>query len=260
MSCHTNTINNTLTRLEAEGLIKIFNKQSPYRKILLSENAKVKPSTSDKTESYFVKNREVTLLKSQTELKGIKENYIFALKNKKDWPLTQAKYDEYQTTYPDVDLDTELKKMIQWLRDNPTKRKTAAGMPRFINSWLSRIEPKPLWHYIYEKHTEYNAGSCGGYDSEQAEQQLIDEAFDNIHVPPRKDLDSWLTVKPEDLRNSDDDTDVELLKAAVEYTIGSLCLNHLLNAENEKYTASQRYLETLTVCITLTDNWQEMFN
>jgi uncharacterized damage-inducible protein DinB len=33
--------------------------------------------------------------------------------------------------------------MIQWLRDNPAKRKTASGMPRFINSWLSRIEPKP---------------------------------------------------------------------------------------------------------------------
>ena len=30
----------------------------------------------------------------------------------------------------------ELKKMHTWSLNNPHKRKTKAGMPRFINSWL----------------------------------------------------------------------------------------------------------------------------
>jgi biotin operon repressor len=68
-------------------------------------------------------------------------SFSFALKNGKDWILTQAKYQEYKSTFSDVDLDTELKKMIQWLRDNPAKRKTASGMTRFINSWLTRAKP-----------------------------------------------------------------------------------------------------------------------
>jgi hypothetical protein len=135
------SISDALNELEDKNLVTINNRQSKYRKILLSEKAKVKTSTMEKTESYFVKNPEVTLLKSQTELNRTKSNYIFVLKNKKDWPLTQAKYDEYKSTFSDVDLDTELKKMIQWLRDNPAKRKTASGMTRFINSWLSRAKP-----------------------------------------------------------------------------------------------------------------------
>ena len=44
--------------------------------------------------------------------------------------------------YPRVDVQSELNKMHQWLLANPGKRKTQRGLPRFINSWLSRANEK----------------------------------------------------------------------------------------------------------------------
>lgn len=48
----------------------------------------------------------------------------------------------WKDTYPAVDIEGELKRMIAWLDGNPTKRKTRRGIKRFINSWLSRTQDK----------------------------------------------------------------------------------------------------------------------
>jgi hypothetical protein len=57
---------------------------------------------------------------------------------KKSWPLYQAKVDEWQATYPGVNVVDSLRRARQWLVDNPAKRKTHKGMQRFLNAWLSR--------------------------------------------------------------------------------------------------------------------------
>lgn len=57
---------------------------------------------------------------------------------------------ELHEAYPKVDLHEELVKMRVWLLANPSKRKTAKGMPRFVSSWISRIKddsPKPTDSY-----------------------------------------------------------------------------------------------------------------
>ena len=48
----------------------------------------------------------------------------------------------YSSLYPNVDIDQEIRKMIGWLQDNPSKRKTKAGIRRFIGSWLSKEQDK----------------------------------------------------------------------------------------------------------------------
>lgn len=58
----------------------------------------------------------------------------------KIWGLAQAKLDEYQQSYPGIDALAECRKALQWSRDNPTKRKTAKGMPKFLSGWLSRAQ------------------------------------------------------------------------------------------------------------------------
>ena len=47
---------------------------------------------------------------------------------------------KYRELYPAVDVMQELRNMVGWLDGNPTKRKTKAGVRRFINSWLSRVQ------------------------------------------------------------------------------------------------------------------------
>ena len=54
--------------------------------------------------------------------------------------VTEEKRTEYQATYPGVEVDLELKAVRQWCIDNPTRRKTLKGIPRFLNAWLSKAQ------------------------------------------------------------------------------------------------------------------------
>lgn len=56
--------------------------------------------------------------------------------------ITKEQYDRWQELYPAVNVKSELSKIIGWLEANPSKRKTARGMLRFVNSWLSREQDK----------------------------------------------------------------------------------------------------------------------
>ncbi len=58
----------------------------------------------------------------------------------KVWELNQAKVNEWSEAFPHLNVMGELRKARQWLRDNPSKRKTASGMPRFLGAWLSRAQ------------------------------------------------------------------------------------------------------------------------
>ena len=56
----------------------------------------------------------------------------------KSWRMTTAKLFEWRESFSTLDVDMEIRKAYQWLRDNRTKRKTADGMTKFIGAWLTR--------------------------------------------------------------------------------------------------------------------------
>ncbi len=56
----------------------------------------------------------------------------------KHWALTDAQVSEWQTAYPGIDVYAEARRAWSWLNANPQKRKTPAGMPRFLVNWLNR--------------------------------------------------------------------------------------------------------------------------
>lgn len=58
----------------------------------------------------------------------------------KEWALTKAKIAEYETTYPDLDVPFLMREARQWALDNPKRRKTADGMPKFLGGWLARSQ------------------------------------------------------------------------------------------------------------------------
>jgi hypothetical protein len=60
----------------------------------------------------------------------------------KTWALTQEKLDEWLEAFPGIDVKLELRKSIQWLKDNPTKIKTHRGMPAFFGRWLSNAQDR----------------------------------------------------------------------------------------------------------------------
>lgn len=54
------------------------------------------------------------------------------------WCLMESKYREYVETFIGLDVMGELRRALQWLRDNPKGKKTATGMPHYLGGWLSR--------------------------------------------------------------------------------------------------------------------------
>lgn len=58
-----------------------------------------------------------------------------------DWVLPATKLAEYRESYPHLDVEAELRKARQWLRDNPAKRKSGSrGTQSFLTRWLNRVQ------------------------------------------------------------------------------------------------------------------------
>ncbi len=66
---------------------------------------------------------------------------IFSLKlnDGNCYSIFEQELEYWKNHYPEIDVNSEFKKMFAWLDSNPSKRKTLRGIKRFINSWLSRI-------------------------------------------------------------------------------------------------------------------------
>ena len=64
------------------------------------------------------------------------------LNDKTEYPITEADIAGWKDLYPAVDIMQELRKMKGWADANPSKRKTKAGIKRFINAWLAKEQDR----------------------------------------------------------------------------------------------------------------------
>lgn len=64
------------------------------------------------------------------------------LNDKSLYPITETQVAEFVDLYPAVDVMQELRAMKGWLLHNPKKRKTKAGVMRFVNGWLAREQDR----------------------------------------------------------------------------------------------------------------------
>ena len=119
------------------NIYKTCPKTRPVGKSDQSEN---QAGTCPKTRQEPVRKSVTKRIRKEKSNVDEPSGYAFVLKGGKDYSLPKAKLEEYENTFAEVDIDSEFRKAQQWLRDNPAKRKTAAGMPRFLGSWLSRAQ------------------------------------------------------------------------------------------------------------------------
>lgn len=54
------------------------------------------------------------------------------------WTLQASQVRSWQGLYPTTDVLAEIRKALAWLEANPNRRKTCAGMPKFLVNWLNR--------------------------------------------------------------------------------------------------------------------------
>lgn len=71
---------------------------------------------------------------------------MMPLNDKTFYDVPLKKINLWKETYPAVDVENELKRMVAWLDSNPTRRKTKRGITKFINSWLARQQDKGVVH------------------------------------------------------------------------------------------------------------------
>ena len=64
------------------------------------------------------------------------------LSNGSEWLPSVSDYEEWTRIYPGVDIANEFNRMRQWCLSNPTKKKTARGIRRFVTGWLDREQNK----------------------------------------------------------------------------------------------------------------------
>jgi hypothetical protein len=64
------------------------------------------------------------------------------LNDKSEYSVTLKQVQEWKELYPAVDIRQELRKMKGWLDANPSRRKTKAGILRFITGWLAKEQDK----------------------------------------------------------------------------------------------------------------------
>ena len=60
------------------------------------------------------------------------------LNDKTEYQIYEEQCQEWAGLYPAVDVIQQLRAMKGWINANPTKRKTKAGIKRFINGWLAK--------------------------------------------------------------------------------------------------------------------------
>ena len=65
---------------------------------------------------------------------------VLPLQGGREHRVTPEKIAEWQTTYPSLDVYQELLRAIQWIRDNPHRKKKDGN--RYLNNWLKNESGK----------------------------------------------------------------------------------------------------------------------
>lgn len=75
-----------------------------------------------------------------------------------NYEITGSQSTIWQQAYPDLNVRSELLQAATWCKANPTRRKSRAGIERFIVSWLGRSQKQKNEAEVTNerKHTESN--------------------------------------------------------------------------------------------------------
>lgn len=88
------------------------------------------------------------------------------------WRPSLKLYEEYKRLYPSVNIDQEFRNMRGWCSSNPSRRKTKAGIKRFVTNWLSKEQnrggrPSRSRDTRYMTTEEYMQATAGWYTDDE---------------------------------------------------------------------------------------------
>lgn len=90
--------------------------------------------------------------------------FAFPVRGGSTWHPSPDLISKLTAAHPGIDVAAVLRKAALWCEANPAKRKTVAGMPRFITSWAARDA---------ERHGDRHDHDDGGAMSEAEARHLL---------------------------------------------------------------------------------------
>lgn len=99
----------------------------------------------------------------------------FPLKDGSTYHLDEDFVTEIKAAYPKLSIEYELRRSRIWLTGNAGKRKTKAGMKKFLSGWMSRQKPtavihqmKPKSRHVGFEENDYSEGLIEGVSDDAA--------------------------------------------------------------------------------------------
>ena len=116
-------------------------------------------------------NTESEIKSARTEI-ALAPVEAIPLNDGTEWKCPLADYEEYVRLYPGVDVEKEFRNMRSWSNSNPGKKKTARGVKRFVNGWLSREQDsgKRSTNKLTKDNNNFDRRS---YDMDDLERKLL---------------------------------------------------------------------------------------
>ncbi len=108
------------------------------------EDIRDKNKEKDKEESNSLHSLSSSCFEPSQDSQPDDAVFIEIPTNKSDemFPVFDSYVSKMQALYPAVDVKSEIRKATAWCISNQKNRKTKSGMPRFLNSWLSRCQDR----------------------------------------------------------------------------------------------------------------------
>jgi hypothetical protein len=93
------------------------------------------------------------------------------------WNLTRRIFEDWQDDFAELPVLYEARMANVWLKGNPSRKKTASGMPRFFANWLARETNRPdekrrVEGWKWQKAQFNGNGSHAGFDGQNARNAL----------------------------------------------------------------------------------------
>ena len=102
----------------------------------------------------------------------------FTLITGKEWRPSEKEFRQWSISYPDTDLQRELRRIEDWFQKHPDRRKTERGMHAFVKVWLdqkkrgSAVRKRSANHGRYQ-NTFNDFSLRQEYDFEELEADLL---------------------------------------------------------------------------------------
>ena len=122
----------------------------------------------------------ISMCKTPSNIKNLQDEDMppVTLITGKEWRPSEKELLQWSTSYPDTDLQGELRRMEDWFQKHPDRRKTERGMHTFVKVWLDQKKRSGAVSQHSANRGRYqNAFNdfslCQEYDFEELEADLL---------------------------------------------------------------------------------------